>query len=755
MKRKIVTTVIIELFFLLGVSLYFGIQDRETVVLGSDDMTLVRVQENGDLIEEESCYYDSSYDAHELYIESPVFILDPGVYRISLSIETNQDGREGDCVSQTKSIHGGYSATDSGRQRVGSENNYTYRVTVLRDREEVVVRSRMNPDGLEPYLLLREIRISYSPFRSILYWGIKLFVVFSLLNLCLLFYVKRNDFEEKTKLLTLALLGIWLLSSAAVFIPYLVRGHDIRFHLMRIEGLKDGLLSGAFPVKIQPTWLNGNGYPVSILYPDLFLYIPACLRILGCSLQTVYKIYIILINGATVGFSYWSFRQMSGRRAWGLLGSFVYTLSMYRLTNVYTRAAVGEYTAMAFMPLILCAMYKIYKEDTESKDFQHNWLLLAFALTGIIQSHIISVEMVGIFIILICIIFWKKTFDTKRLLVLIKSLMGTILLNMWFLVPFLDYYKEDLVVLSAKSGIQMIQDKGVYLPQLFSLVYQPMGSGSQTGMWKEMPMTIGIGGTLVLAACVWDLLIKGRKLDKEVMISLGVTILSIFLTLIYFPYDFIIRNIPFVGKLLSNIQFPFRFLALSALFLAWLTYLMAKEQRWRRLLPVLCVAVGIQAAFFIGDALNETEIFRVKGNADISSFDVSGAEYVPFGTNFDILDRQSKTDEGICVDSCKRNFNNFTLELKNTTAGEAKIQVPLLYYKGYIAKDVNTGLKMTMVKGENNRGEIIVPGGYCGLIMVSFVEPWYWRIAEVITFIFLAGILIVECRRGIIKKREH
>lgn len=101
------------------------------MVLWSDDMILIRVQENVDLVEEESCYYDSSYDAHELYIESTVFFLDPGVYRISLSIETNQDGREGDCVSQTISTHGGNSATDSGKQRVGSENNYTYRVTVL------------------------------------------------------------------------------------------------------------------------------------------------------------------------------------------------------------------------------------------------------------------------------------------------------------------------------------------------------------------------------------------------------------------------------------------------------------------------------------------------------------------------------------------------------------------------------------------------------------------------------------------------
>lgn len=752
MKKKIISIVLIELLILLGVFLYFGLHKREIVVLESDDMTLVRVQANKDIVEEESCYYDSSYEAQELYIQSSVFNLNAGVYRISLSIETNQDGHDGDCISQIISTHGGYSATDSGKQRVGVENNYTYHATVLRNGEEVVVRTQMNPDGLEPYLLLRELRVIYSPLRSILYWEMKLLVFYFIFNSLLVIYIKRNEFEEKTKLIAIVLLGIWLFSSAAIFIPYLVRGHDIRFHLMRIEGLKDGLLSGVFPVKIQPTWLNGNGYPVSILYPDLFLYIPAFLRILGCSLQTVYKIYIMFINGATICFSYWSFRQMSGRRAWGVLGSFIYTLSMYRLTNIYTRAAVGEYTAMAFLPLVLYAIWKVYHEDaSRAKNYQCNWILLAFSLTGIIQSHIISVEMTGIFILLACTLLWKKTVEIKRFMVLLKAFLGTILLNLWFLVPFLDYYKEDLVVLSGKSGIPMIQDKGVYLPQLFSFVNYSMGSGRLAGMQKEMPMTIGIGGILILVVCVWDVMIKGRKLDKEIKLSLGLSVLSILFTLTYFPYDFIIRNVPVIGKLLANIQFPFRFLALFSVFAAWLTYLLAKEQKLKRWLPLLCVAVGLQAMFYMGDVLNETEMFKVKGNADISSFDVSGAEYVPFGTNFEILDRQVKADEGIHIDRYSRKYNCISIELENQSSKVGILRLPLLYYKGYTAKDKNTGIKLNMAKGENNRGEVLIPAGYTGELMVTFEEPWYWRTSEAVTIIFLIGLMAV----GVYRKSKY
>nr|WP_308624431.1 hypothetical protein [uncultured Eisenbergiella sp.] len=43
----------------------------------------------------------------------------------------------------------------------------------------------------------------------------------------------------------------------------------------------------------------------------------------------------------------------------------------------------------------------------------------------------------------------------------------------------------------------MIQNRGVYLPQLISLVYNSIESGASPGIVKEMPMTIGIGGLFV------------------------------------------------------------------------------------------------------------------------------------------------------------------------------------------------------------------------------------------------------------------
>lgn len=80
MRKKYGIAVIAEFLFLLCFLLYFGLQKRELVILGADEMNLVRVQADGIMVTEESCYYDRSNEAEEIYIESPAFCLDPGVY---------------------------------------------------------------------------------------------------------------------------------------------------------------------------------------------------------------------------------------------------------------------------------------------------------------------------------------------------------------------------------------------------------------------------------------------------------------------------------------------------------------------------------------------------------------------------------------------------------------------------------------------------------------------------------------------------
>ena len=101
-----------------------------------------------------------------------------------------------------------------------------------------------------------------------------------------------------------------IFTSVPIINDFLFRGHDIYFHLMRIEGLAQGLRCGQFPVKIQPVWYDDFGYAVSVFYGDLFVYIAAFLRLMGFSLQDSYKGYLICCNIATILISGYSFGKI-------------------------------------------------------------------------------------------------------------------------------------------------------------------------------------------------------------------------------------------------------------------------------------------------------------------------------------------------------------------------------------------------------------------------------------------------------------
>ena len=189
--------------------------------------------------------------------------------------------------------------------------------------------------------------------------------IFYALLLCCLIGLAARFFRLDTagQKTTLALAGIFLAVCYPLYTDYLTVGHDIPFHLLRIEGIAEGLRAGMFPVKVHPLWANGYGYAVGVLYGDILLYFPAVLRLLGFSVQAAYKIFLASINLATVVSSYFCFKRMFSSRKAGLLGSLLYSASLYRLIDVYTRAAVGEYSAMLFFPLALCGFYLIFMES--------------------------------------------------------------------------------------------------------------------------------------------------------------------------------------------------------------------------------------------------------------------------------------------------------------------------------------------------------------------------------------------------------
>ena len=448
---------------------------------------------------EQGFYLDASSES--IRISSPEFTLPKGMYTVTLQYEYFGTVSMNVIYADERLV-----PSLSGNIQSRSNGVSTCDFKVSYDDRPMKVYGSLNGDVTEEcYLLIQGITITDSPVAKanfLLLSAAKLLLL-DLILLCVFYWKRLTQNQERWRELKFLVLLIFF-ESIPLFIDYLPwKWHDLPFHLMRIEGLREGLQSGMFPVRIQPAWLNGHGYAVSIFYGDLFLYIPAVLRMFGISIQSCYQFYVFLVNTATVFVAYYCFSKMSDRKT-GMICAMLYSMNIYRMTCLYVRAAVGEYTAMLFLPILLYGFWKVYTLPEESREHGKSWISIAFGFTGLIMTHMITCEFVALFTALTCIILWKRTFRKKTFLTLAKGAGAMILLNLWFLVPFLDYMQEGMYVLNDPEQFIPFQldEMGCFPAQIFMNTYNVLGSSVKhdMGIIEEMSMSPGISLLLVLAA---------------------------------------------------------------------------------------------------------------------------------------------------------------------------------------------------------------------------------------------------------------
>lgn len=236
--------------------------------------------------------------------------------------------------------------------------------------------------------------------------------------------------------------GIPLVSLAAslpVMVDYLLWGTDLTYYLLRIEALTWRISNGELMARIGSWWLGGHGYADSVFCGETFLFLPAMLRIWGFHPGSAYRIFVAAVNLATAWISYMSFYRCFRNRYVGMLGCVLYVLLPYRLDSIYKFAAVGECTAMVFLPLLVWGFYRIYTEDVSRKGYLWNWVVPTAGFSCLIQSDLLTCGIAAVAAIAMCLVLWRKTFRRKTLGVLSLTALVTLAVNAWFLVPWIDF----------------------------------------------------------------------------------------------------------------------------------------------------------------------------------------------------------------------------------------------------------------------------------------------------------------------------
>lgn len=221
--------------------------------------------------------------------------------------------------------------------------------------------------------------------------------------------IKENDFEKKYNLqFILLFILIIILASIPLFHNQIVLGDDLSFHILRIRNLSESLKHFDLFPKIDVLTLNGYGYGSNLMYPNIFLYLPAILHVLGLDIILSYKIFVIFIHVITCLICYYTCYKISKGKYASLVASAIYTLCQYRMLDVYSRGSVGEYLAITFVPLIVLGIYDYLFDDFNNPHY------LGIGFWGLMMSHTISLEIMMAVTIVIFLINYKKVFIKEK-----------------------------------------------------------------------------------------------------------------------------------------------------------------------------------------------------------------------------------------------------------------------------------------------------------------------------------------------------
>lgn len=533
------------------------------------------------------------------------------------------------------------------------------------------------------------------------------FLLLALVYFLMIQYGIISKAMKRTQVVFLICVGLILFTSYPLFTGYLVYSHDLSVHLMRIEGVKSAIRDGQFLAVIYPECNNGYGL-LGFMYPNLFLYFPAALRLFNVSMVTSYQSLLILINVATALVTYYSVKSITKADYASLMATVLYMLAPYRLCNLYFRGALGEVIAMVFLPMVIAGIYHIFLGEKKK------WFFLPLGYTGILQSHMLSCLMVALLSVGLGIILIKHIFEERRYLSLLKALALFGVMNVGFICACIRFFGSAM-------GINTILNEDFYEDAVYpGQLLMTRASSNYTeklsyGIHDELSLSIGmIGGIAVLLLILYLMCYhKREEINRDCTHTFIVTLTCITGALLFsastlFPWKGL-ANITFIRKLLSTIQFSFRFLGIVSVLLAVTCGLaVAKTEilnRYKRELFLIFLVIGLMGASDIMDEYATKEVSVTKCDGGFS--DCPLPEYWPEGTKEETFANVEPWTSNVKIDGYEKTGTKVKFSYVTINDGEAFVDLPLLYYPGYYAM-TSEGERLCVTAGEQNRVRVLL-----------------------------------------------
>ena len=532
-----------------------------------------------------------------------------------------------------------------------------------------------------------------------------------------MFTKKLNKIKEiiLSKKEICVIVAIVIISLFPLYYPGFIYTHDGIIHLFRTQGAYENIVNFDIFNRIYYNMINGQGYGWGIFYPPLSAIIPAIFMCFGVSLFTAEKIFLIVASILAGIFAYKLFMELYDNKFCAMLVAILYVLSPYKLNQILIRGAMGEVLAFTFMPLVILGLIKILKGEGKYKYY------FILGMTGIVYSHIISIIYTTIFGFLFLILNYKKLFKKKVIIDLIISSIIIVILSLPIIVPVLEHQSsQNYIISSIKTDVK---DRVVHPGQLISSSIEGK-EAENTGYYSnDKEMNYMIGMPFIVLILLIPFVYKEIKSEegniKNIIIFSVLFAISVFMMI--FPGIWNKTNI------LDTIQYPWRLLLYSVIFISAISGyiikpLIKKENQY--LIFIVIVSYCLLFSFMIGSNVRFAKTLgsefnfanqELKNGDDYGtlSFSIGYAhEYLPNNMSTDIIiEKGNKVDiisGDAVINKIYKEKNILKINGKNNNQS-TKLELPLIYYKGYDISIKNGNSNINNIKYEmSDKGYIVI-----------------------------------------------
>lgn len=370
----------------------------------------------------------------------------------------------------------------------------------------------------------------------------------------------------------LALAAFWLLLLQPLVQPgKMTCSHDGALYLLRVSQLDAMVRQGIVWPRWLPGMAYGYGYPLFNFHPALGLYAAVILHHLGLTLLQSWNLTLalsVLASGLTM---YLWTRQVLGARG-GFVAAIAYMFAPYVLYDVYWRGNITESLTLPLSPWVMWALLRTILE--------RRWryaLVGALAYAAVLLTHpAVSLMLTPIVLVYVLFLF-GGTRDRGALAFQLAATFTLALgLAAFFLIP--AYWEKEQVQLwrAITPGGQNFRNHFVSLGELFGPAAAsdpllinpspPRGLGWASGVW-------GLVGVLIT---LWARP-RLNRIHKHHVAWAALTLGGVVLMML--P---VAEPIWSHAPLLPFIQYPWRFLGIASLLLAFLAGAgVAALEQWR------------------------------------------------------------------------------------------------------------------------------------------------------------------------------